>query len=321
MRSFWRASGLSSLDVDAHGGLVVTDAFLLHWLRRPEFGLAAADDPQARALSDLLSAQPRAPIDDTRLAALPDTSERERWRHFIRFRDRLLAAPNLQSAYARLYADAAAAGRIDVPAPYAERLSQIVVQQLLVDCDDGLVLRVAELWFRDQTVRRDGARVLLTDRLASEARGNVDLEVLDESNAPVYFDRDEAHGFTIDIAPGSGAARVFADLVARWVHRMIGVGVAVQPESAVEAGEWRWHVGLDAQASLLLDRIFRGEALAAGDSARLLLPLRLQFAQAADMLEEIAGTPVWLALAMDEGGGLRMKPQNLLFNLPLAARQ
>ena len=33
---------------------------------------------------------------------------------------------------------------------------------------------------------------------------------------------------------------------------------------------------------------------------------------------EVAGKPVYLALAMDEEGVLRMKPQNLLFNLPVA---
>ena len=35
----------------------------------------------------------------------------------------------------------------------------------------------------------------------------------------------------------------------------------------------------------------------------------------------IAGRPVWLAMAMDEQNRLRLKPQNLLINLPLAATQ
>ena len=32
----------------------------------------------------------------------------------------------------------------------------------------------------------------------------------------------------------------------------------------------------------------------------------------------MAGKPVYLGLAMDEAGSVRMKPQNLLANLPLA---
>ena len=33
---------------------------------------------------------------------------------------------------------------------------------------------------------------------------------------------------------------------------------------------------------------------------------------------EMAGRPIYLALCMTEGGLLRLKPQNLLVNLPLA---
>ena len=34
----------------------------------------------------------------------------------------------------------------------------------------------------------------------------------------------------------------------------------------------------------------------------------------------IAGRPVYLAMCMTEAGRLRLKPQNLLVNLPLAER-
>jgi len=38
------------------------------------------------------------------------------------------------------------------------------------------------------------------------------------------------------------------------------------------------------------------------------------------MRRDIAGRPVYLALSMDEDHVVRMKPQNLLVNLPLATR-
>jgi len=38
------------------------------------------------------------------------------------------------------------------------------------------------------------------------------------------------------------------------------------------------------------------------------------------MRADIAGKPVYLALSMDQNGVVRMKPQNLLLNLPLASR-
>ncbi|MFQ5786127.1 MAG: hypothetical protein ACE5H8_15075, partial [Alphaproteobacteria bacterium] len=54
--------------------------------------------------------------------------------------------------------------------------------------------------------------------------------------------------------------------------------------------------------------------------ARLLALFRLEFADCSLMRPEIAGRPVYLALAMRPDGTLRLKPQNLLANLPFAAR-
>ena len=81
---------------------------------------------------------------------------------------------------------------------------------------------------------------------------------------------------------------------------------------------WRWHVGLDAQASRLLDQLWRDEGLSPDEHRRLLLLMRLDFERLSDQQADVAGKPVYLALAADEDGLLRMKPQNLLFNLPLA---
>jgi hypothetical protein len=53
---------------------------------------------------------------------------------------------------------------------------------------------------------------------------------------------------------------------------------------------------------------------------RILSLFRLEFADPSLMLPRIAGRPVYLGLAMDKAGDLRLKPQNLLANLPLAAR-
>jgi hypothetical protein len=55
-----------------------------------------------------------------------------------------------------------------------------------------------------------------------------------------------------------------------------------------------------------------------GRLQRLLALFRMTFADPAAMRADIAGRPVYLALAMDEENVVRMKPQNLLTNLPLA---
>ena len=51
---------------------------------------------------------------------------------------------------------------------------------------------------------------------------------------------------------------------------------------------------------------------------RLLSLFRLEFRDSRVMRSDIAGRPVYLAMAMGEDSRLRLKPQNLLVNLPLA---
>jgi len=48
--------------------------------------------------------------------------------------------------------------------------------------------------------------------------------------------------------------------------------------------------------------------------------IRTTFSASIAMRQDIAGRQVYLALAMDEENVVRMKPQNLLLNLPTAAR-
>jgi hypothetical protein len=54
---------------------------------------------------------------------------------------------------------------------------------------------------------------------------------------------------------------------------------------------------------------------------RLLSLFRLEFADHSDMRPAVAGAPVYLAMALDAHSRLKLKPQNLLLNLPLAQTQ
>ncbi|MCD6734395.1 MAG: DUF6352 family protein [Burkholderiaceae bacterium] len=344
MKPFWIHSGLALLDVDEHGGLQVTDAFLRAYLERPE--LAPIDESCAaeRALHVSLVAEPRRALDGAAGGgpdAIADADARENWRLFLRFRDRLLAAPNLQAAYVAIFADAQHSGRIDVPPLFVEQLAQIIVHHMLADSEDGLLLRVAELWFREQRVSLVDNRVVLADLETVESRagdpglGNIgrllaqanvrtktaaaetDLEVIDRVNAAAYFGRDERHDFAVEITHGRTASAMLCDLVRRWIGHLLGVPVRVATLSSIDDARWRWHVGLDAQASELLDRLYREQGLSPDELRRILLLMRLDFERIEDQDPAVAGKPVYLALAADEQGVLRMKPQNLLFNLPL----
>jgi hypothetical protein len=81
---------------------------------------------------------------------------------------------------------------------------------------------------------------------------------------------------------------------------------------------WAWHTGLDAEASAILNDLYAGRDPGEERRARLLALFRLEFRDAAVVRPGMEGRPVYLGMAKDPGGRLRLKPQNLLVNLPLA---
>jgi Family of unknown function (DUF6352) len=340
---FWVHSGLALLDTDDHGSLLVTDDFLRAYLDRQELALVPESCDGEKALHTKLKLNPRL-IDiefEQGVALISDIDVQESFRLFLRFRNRLLVAPNLQAAYVGIFTDAQAQGRIDVPPLFVDQLAQIIIHHLVAQSSDGLLLRVAELWFREQRVTFTDGRALLADServdIEREKQGseqslgslgrllaqgniktkNIDLDVIDVGNAAQYFGRDEQHDFACEITAGRTASYMLCDLIKRWIGHMLGVAVKVTVLNQIEDERWRWHVGLDQEASKLLDKLYKGEGLEVSENARIALLLRLDFENLADQKDEVAGKPVYMAIAANEEGLLRMKPQNLLMNLPI----
>ncbi len=88
----------------------------------------------------------------------------------------------------------------------------------------------------------------------------------------------------------------------------------------IEDAHWVWHVGLDAQASGMLNDLYAGSTIDEDSQRRMLCLFVLNFENPSDMLSEVSGKSVYLAMAMDTQQLLKIKPQNLLLNLPLARR-
>jgi hypothetical protein len=67
-----------------------------------------------------------------------------------------------------------------------------------------------------------------------------------------------------------------------------------------------------------MNALYDGAEIDEARLARVLALFRLEFRDPGQMLARVAGRPVYLAMAMDADQRLRLKPQNLLVNLPLA---
>ncbi len=333
-QDFWASSGYRLLGRGPDGWLVPGDDYFRHFLARPELVPPPEAGPGERHLHARLLDKPRLGIGDAELASVEDADARENWAEFRRFRDRLLDAGSLEACYVGQFRRA----QVDIAPPFLDALAQAIVRGLLEGSADPWLARAGELFFRPQRVSVEGGQVLAADASTIEAYaetggfGNVGrllkqqqtqlapvkMDVLNAENAPFYFLRDELFSFLLDLTPGREGARALATVLERWVAHLAGVRVAVEPVERVADERWRWHAGLDVESTAILNALYLGEAVPDEVRARLVTLFRLEFADPADALPEAAGRPVYLGLAFREDHTLRMKPQNLLVNLPLA---
>ena len=330
-RDFWRSSGFHCLRRDAAGHLAVTDDFLRAYLGRPELRPAVEAAPGECALHDKLWVAPRADVAAGELAAIADADARDNYRVFLALRDRLLASGTLERAYLTLFkADAVA-----LPALMLDHLVHALLRNILADCDDPFALRAAELLFRTQKVTLVDGAVLLADEETVEVAAHagaralplmdsiapaqsVTLDVLSAENAALYWERSDRFDTVLDLSFTGAGLDALCRVLERWVYHFLGVTLRMEPMHQIQDERWSWHVGLDGESSAILNALYRGESVNEARLRQLVALFRARFAEPADMRSDVAGKPVYLGLAMDANRRLRLKPQNLLRNLPLA---
>lgn len=331
---FWPTSGYRLLTVDANGHLIVTDDFLRHLLDRPELAPVAESCPAELALHAQLHDRPRLVVSPATLQALQDRDAADNYAVWLRFRDRLLAKPTLEASYLALFQGEG----VDVPPALVQQLTQVLLRHVLGTKATALDARAAEMLFRPQKVAiRDDGAVMAADDETVERQAlsggfgslgellreggaplrSVDLDVLGLDNEPLYWQRHEAFDLVISLNHGQPALDALCRVLTRWIAHFLGLAVRIQTERELVDEHWVWHVGLDAQASAILNDLYRGVEVSPERQARLMCLFRLDFVNPAEMLDEVAGRPVYLAMALDEHHRLKLKPQNLLLNLPL----
>jgi hypothetical protein len=349
----WSSCGHDRLVRNARGWLVPTADYWRFWLSRPELALVEESCSAEQALHASLMQDPGRAVPAHEIDAIEDEDVRDNHRMFLGWRDAVIAAGSLEAAYAHLFK----AGAIRVPPLFLDLMVQAMVCQLLADDSDPWRWRAAELLFRRQRVSVQDGRVLSGDSevldLLNETGGLGDVgrllvqggaalpqaqvEVLGEDSAQRYLrsrhgpgrfnfvldlthevQNELPHGLTLTMTRAHSGLKALAAVMEKWVLHFLGVEVKIQPEARVEDPSWRWHLGLDVESSALLNDLYLGREVEPERQQRLISLFRLSFADPQHMQADVRGKPVYLGLAMTSEGLLKLKPQNLLLNLPLA---
>ncbi len=347
MHDFWPASGYRHLATTAGGRLKPTDAWLRSLLALPELDLVEESGPAETALHRSLHDAPSRTVAAAELAAVEDDDARANYAAFLGFRDALLVAGTLEGWYLGLMHR----GAVTIPPPLIDRVVEAIVRHLLDDTVDAFEARAGELLFRAQRLSIVEGRMLAADRetadrlaASGEAAGPASgtlasspppvLDVLTAEGADTYWARSGQHDRVLDLTHEIAHAldhglsfrltrthsglKALARVLEKWVAHLLGVTVAITPLREIDDAAWRWHVGLDPVSMALLNDLYDGVAVDPQRLQGLISLFRLDFADPQAMRADLAGRPVYLGLAMTAESTLKLKPQNLLLNLPLA---
>ncbi|BDT78486.1 hypothetical protein PKF032_03740 [Polynucleobacter yangtzensis] len=304
-------------------------------MARPELALVPESCPAERALHQRLTDNPRAEVVESDIAAMADEDIQENYRVWLRYRARLLSASSLESFYMSLFKGEG----VDVPPLFISLLAQIFIRHILGDEAHPLEVRMGEIFFRNQkiTVIEDGIvmgadeEVVARNAQAGDT-GNImdllkgksmtmrsaDLDVLHEDNADEYWSRNEDFDLAVQLNFGHEPINRFCRVLEKWVKHFLGASVRITPMQQISDPKWSWHVGLDAAATEILNKLYNKELVEADELQKVICLFRLDFIDEAAVAKAQAGKPVYMAIAMNDQQQLKLKPQNLLFNLPLA---
>ncbi len=333
----WPSCGYHLLDHRSPDRLRVTADWLRTLWQRPELAPVAESCPAERALHQALLEDPFAPVTSHQLDALADPDARDNYRLALELRELIRAHDSLEGAYLSLVA-----GRWPHPLPSAaaDMLAQPLVRHALYAQGTLITFRAAELFFRNQRASVEHGIVLADERylaglqssdgvgllqqLIREAQGapavSQELDILGPENVASYLARAEHHDLALDLALGGFGMTGLCTVLEAWVEHFHGGAPTVTALPHIDDPDWRWHVGLDPASSQLLNRLYAGADPAPGETAALLALFRLDFGDPEVIQPAMRGNPVYLGLALAEDGVVRLKPQNLVLNLPVLAQ-
>lgn len=331
--NFWATSGYTLTPPDGQGRLPVTDDLLRAFLRRPELAPVAESCAQEVEIHTALLETPRLSVSEQALKGFEDADTAFNYGVFLSFRDLLIDSGTLEHAYRRLIAG------VDFPVPglLIDQLVHTLMRHILDDAQNPLQTRAAELFFRAQKVTIQDGNIMLADEEtvqryattggfgdlgrmlvdSNTAIPQVDLDILEERNAQEYWARSDRFDTVLDLTFARPGLDAFCRVLEKWILYFLDLETRIHPVQSIRDERWVWHTGLDASSSALLNDLYNGEDPGEERLSRLLSLFRMEIKQEEAVLDRVRGHPIYLGLAMENDHTVRMKPQNLLVNLPL----
>ena len=325
INDFWLTSGWHLLDKDKSGCLVPTEDFMRAYFYRPEVAPIEESCEAEIELHKKLVEAPFVKVEKRDLDLIKDKDVVFNYEVILKFREFLSNYATLEAAYLAI----SRGQSINFPPLFVDQLVQIILRNILNENSFALQVRASELFFRTQVVTIAEDEIMVADeavvQLQAEQKNidtnkpnqlEVDIDILRESSADNYWERSDKFDTSIDLAYTKPGLDALARVIEKWIFHFLSIEVSVQPMQKIEDDKWSWHLGLDSDATSILNDLYEGADVSEDRLKQILCLFQLEAKDG--FKESMQGKPVYVGLAMGEKSIIKFKPQNLLTNLPLA---
>lgn len=325
INDFWLTSGWHLLDKDKSGCLVPTEDFMRAYFYRPEVAPIEESCEAEIELHKKLVEAPFVKVEKRDLDLIKDKDVVFNYEVILKFREFLSNYATLEAAYLAI----SRGQSINFPPLFVDQLVQIILRNILNENSFALQVRASELFFRTQVVTIAEDEIMVADeavvQLQAEQKNRVtdkpnqlevDIDILRESSADNYWERSDKFDTSIDLAYTKPGLDALARVIEKWIFHFLSIEVSVQPMQKIEDDKWSWHLGLDSDATSILNDLYEGADVSEDRLKQILCLFQLEAKDG--FKESMQGKPVYVGLAMGQKSIIKFKPQNLLTNLPLA---
>ncbi|WP_443643267.1 DUF6352 family protein [Candidatus Levibacter sp. Uisw_134_01] len=325
INDFWLTSGWHLLDKDKSGCLVPTEDFMRAYFYRPEVAPIEESCEAEIELHKKLVEAPFIKVEKRDLDLIKDKDVVFNYEVILKFREFLSNYATLEAAYLAI----SRGQSINFPPLFVDQLVQIILRNILNENSFALQVRASELFFRTQVVTIAEDEIMVADeavvQLQAEQKNidtnkpnqlEVDIDILRESSADNYWERSDKFDTSIDLAYTKPGLDALARVIEKWIFHFLSIEVSVQPMQKIEDDKWSWHLGLDSDATSILNDLYEGADVSEDRLKQILCLFQLEAKDG--FKESMQGKPVYVGLAMGQKSIIKFKPQNLLTNLPLA---
>ena len=321
---FWLTSGWHLLEKDSSGKLIPTKDFMKAYFNRPEVEIIEESCEAEKNLNKKLLLDPFALVNKNELNQIIDADVKFNYQMILNFRDFLSKSNNLEEAYLKF----CRGEKINFPPLFLDHIVQNILRNILDYEPIALQVRAAETFFRSQIANVAEDEIMLADeemvnfkvknlqnKKNTYKEQNVDIDILRESSAENYWARSDSFDTSIDVAFTKPSLDGLARVIEKWIFHFLMIKVSVSPLQKIEDERWSWHIGMDTDSSQILNELYEGKDIPENILRQILCLFKLESEEG--FVKEMQNKPVYLALSMNKDSIVKVKPQNLLTNLPL----